>query len=300
VDGLYEEALRGTDTVLRVWASNMTSQLSNHHAYEYLGGLSMAVKAVTGNEPQAFITDVRDPNGARVRDFDEVLATNLHSELLNKSWIEGLKQHDYAGAGHIAELVRNSFGWSVTRPGSVSQEAWGEIYNVYIKDSYHMGLNDWFEHVAPHALQEVAATMLEASRKGVWNASREQVETLARIYADSVARHGDSGGLVSGGNTRLADYVSKTLEASGAADGTKLAQAMRDALQKSSTTAGAGKVSGKKLDEVSLQKKPASSDQTVEKPPTPKAQPIVPWQYLALGIAAILVIFGFLRKSGTP
>ncbi|MBI1923580.1 cobaltochelatase subunit CobN [Candidatus Poribacteria bacterium] len=58
IEGLYENAIQGTDTLVRVWASNMTSQLSNHHAYEYLGGLSMAVKKLTGQEPEALIAKV--------------------------------------------------------------------------------------------------------------------------------------------------------------------------------------------------------------------------------------------------
>jgi cobaltochelatase CobN len=301
VDGLYEQALQGTDTILRVWASNMTSQLSNHHAYEYLGGLSMAVKKVTGTSPHAYIADVRDPGGARVRDFEEVLATNLHSELLNPKWIQGLQQHDYAGAGHISELVKNTFGWSVTRPESVSQQAWGEIYDVYIKDSDHLGLSDWFERVSPHALQEIAATMLEASRKGIWNASPEQVATLSRLYAASVAKHGDSGGLVSGGNTRLTDYITGALTSAHAPGDQQLAQAMKTSEQKTAATSAGDKVTGQKLDQVSPTPQPSQqpTPQTHPAPnPVPLIQTILSWQVLSLGIIGLLVIFGFFRKSG--
>jgi cobaltochelatase CobN len=294
IDGLYDEALQGTDTILRVWASNMTSQLSNHHAYEYLGGLSMAVKQVTGNEPQAFIADVRDPSGARVRDFEEVLATNLHSELLNPKWIQGLKQHDYAGAGHIAELVRNTFGWSVTRPGSVSQQAWGEIYSVYIQDSQHLGLNQWFQRVGPHALQEIAATMLEASRKGIWKASPEQLQNLSRIYADSVAQHGDSGGLVTGGNTRLINYVAATLASAGGAGDQQLAQSFQTAEQKTAAPSGASKVSGQKLDQI---KQPTPPPRGL-KPIAQTMPSLFNWQSLVLGVLVLLVIVGFYRKHG--
>ena len=248
IDGLYEEALQDTDTVLRVWASNMTSQLSNHHAYEYLGGLSMAVKKVTGREPAAVIADVRDPSGARIRDFEEVLATNLRSELLNRRWIEGMKSHDYAGAGHIAELVKNTFGWSVTRRESVSQGAWNEIYETYLQDRHQLGLNEWFERVSPHALQEITATLLEATRKGLWQATPEQIDHLAKVYAESVRRHGDSGGLVSGGNTRLADFVGTALHARGGAAGQALAEAMKKAIEKSTSAGSDGKIAGQKLE----------------------------------------------------
>lgn len=292
IDGLYEEALQGTDTILRVWASNMTSQLSNHHAYEYLGGLNMAVKKITGRTPQAIIADVRNPQGARVRDFEEVLATNLHSELLNKKWLEGMKSHDYAGAGHITELVKNSFGWSVTRPESISQNTWKDIYEVIVKDRHQLGLEQWFEKVSPHARQEITATLLEAARKGLWQATKAQIEDLSRIYAGSIQTHGESGGLVGGGNTRLTSYTTGTLNTTGDAGDQQRAMAMQAALAQSAGGVAEGKVAGQKLETV-----PAS-------PPAPDtaAEPVAPrqiWSLAAIAALALLLAIGFFKKSGT-
>jgi len=299
IDGLYEEAIQGTDTILRVWASNMTSQLSNHHAYEYLGGLNMAVKKVTGKTPQAVIADVRSPSGARIRDFEEVLATNLQSELLNKKWLEGMKSHDYAGAGHIAEMVKNTFGWSVTRPESISQQTWTDIYEVVLKDRHKLGLEEWFEKVSPHAKQEIAATLLEAARKGIWQASEEQIADITRMYADSVARHGDSGGLVSGGNVKLASYAAKTLISGGVAKDQELAKSMQESLAKSSAAGAEEKVVGQKLENVTEQNQKKQAD---EKPAEAQAQagkPPFNWAYLAGAFVLALLLVGFFRKSGS-
>jgi cobaltochelatase CobN len=294
IDGLYEEALQGTDTILRVWASNMTSQLSNHHAYEYLGGLNMAVKKVTGKTPQAVISDVRNPTGARIRDFEEVLATSLQSELLNKKWLEGMKSHDYAGAGHIAEMVKNSFGWSVTRPESISQQTWKDIYEVVLKDRHKLGLNEWFEKVSPHAMQEIAATLLEAARKDLWHASKEEIADITRMYAESVARHGDSGGLVSGGNVKLASYAAKTLTSGTATQGQDLAKAMQESLAKSSAAGAGEKVVGQKLENIN-EPKPAE-----EKPATgPVAKPEVSRAWVIGALAFVLLLAGFFRRSGS-
>ncbi|TCO92892.1 cobaltochelatase CobN subunit [Chthoniobacter flavus] len=304
VDGLYEEALQGTDTILRIWASNMTSQLSNHHAYEYLGGLNMAVRKVTGKTPQAFIADVRDPSGAKMRDFEEVLATSFRSELLNKHWIEGMKSHDYAGAGQISELVKNTFGWSVVRPESVTQTTWNEVYDVYVKDSYQLRLAEWFERVSPHAMQEMTATLLEAARKGMWKASPEQVSTLAHLYAESVKRHGDSGGLVSGGNTRLMDYAARTLGVGGKPEDAQLAEAMKRSIESSTAAAAAAnKVTGPKLESAAATPKPADNPpppqrETAAKSFTPKPSfPI--WELAAAVVVVLLIGAGFVRKSGS-
>lgn len=302
VDGLYEEALQGTDTILRVWASNMTSQLSNHHAYEYLGGLNMAVKKVTGKTPVALIADVRNPDGGSIRRFEDVLDLNLRTELLNRKWIEGMKAHDYAGAGHMAELVKNTFGWSVTRPEAVTQDTWREIYEVYVKDRNQLGLREWFDKVSPHALQEIAATMLEAHRKGIWRASKEQIEELSRLYADSVVRHGESAGLVSGGNSRLLDHVTTVLEGIGSGE---LAARMKQVAVASAASASADKVAGKKL-EPKAETPPADKPAPVS-PPTIQKQPPVTlplwgfrWQYAAWGLFLLLLTFGFIKRVGSP
>jgi cobaltochelatase CobN len=211
IDGLYEKSIQGTESIIRVWASNMTSQLSNHHAYEYLGGLSMAITKLTGHQPDAYIADVRNPDGVRMRNFNEVLASNLETELLSPDWIKKMMEHGYAGGGHAAELVKNTFGWAVTRKNSVGDKDWNQIYDVYTKDKYKLGIASWMEKDNPHALSEIAATMLEASRKGYWKATDDQVNSLAALYAETTVKSGDSGGMMSGGNTSFENYVTSAL-----------------------------------------------------------------------------------------
>jgi cobaltochelatase CobN len=291
IDGLYEQAIQGTDTVLRVWASNMTSELSNHHSYEYLGGMSMAVAKLTGKQPAALIADVRDPSGARVRDFREVLDTNLRTELLNPAWIAGMKRHGYAGAGHMAEIVKNTFGWSVTRKGDVRDSTWREIYQVYVQEKNNPGLRQWFEQANPHALQKIAAAMLEADRKGYWKAEPGEVQALAELYADSVARHGLSSGLISGGNEKLQRMVTDRLLAAPGKEA--LAKAMTAAIARSVGAAqpadAAAKVYG-----AALQPEPKSRPATGA-----SARQVLDYWPLGIGAGAgLLFLIGYLRRRG--
>jgi len=306
VDGLYTQSIHGTDTLVRVWASNMTSQLSNHHAYEYLGGLSMAVHKIDGKEPEALIADVRNPDGVRMRDFNEVLAANMQTELLNKKWIEGMKEHGYAGAGHLSELVKNTFGWSVTRENSVSTAAWNEIYAVYVQDKYNLGLGKWMDKENPHALQEIAATMLEAARKGRWDAPAAAVAALSRLYAESVVAHGDSGGLVSGGNKRLEDFVSAKLHASGKAPAAALAArmsaALRDARAPAAAQASAAAPSASQV-AAALATALVTGErlEKVNHAPPPPAVPRTPLPtVLALFAALAFIAIGFILRWGVP
>lgn len=215
-EGLYDAAITGTETIVRSWSSNMMSPLSNHHVYEYLGGLSMAVSAANGGkDPKAWIADVRDPNGVQMRDFREVLRMDYRTQLFNEKWIRGMMDNDYAGAGQIAELTKNTFGWSVTRPDDVDKYIWDEIAAIYVKDKYKLDLREWFEEENPFALQEMAATLVEAHRKGMWAADAETLAEVAKVYVESVAKHGASAGLVTGGNDALDEHLKGIYEAPG-------------------------------------------------------------------------------------
>jgi cobaltochelatase CobN len=289
MDGLYEEAIQNTDTLIRVWASNMTSELSNHHAYEYLGGLNMAVKKLTGKEPEALIADVRDPAGARMRQFEEVLATTLRSELLNRKWIQGMKEHEYAGAGHMAELVKNTFGWSVTRSSSVENGVWDDIRDIYTKDKYGMQMRDWFEKVNPHALQEMTATMLEASRKGYWKTDQKTIEELSKLYAELVAKYGMSAGLVSGGNTKLEATIVKNL----GNKNMELTKQFKAEVEKSSGAPTAAKVQGAKMEQVKDIKAKTTSQSSSE-------EPTQYWPILVILGVMILFLIGIFTRSGEP
>jgi cobaltochelatase CobN len=55
--------------------------------------------------------------------------------------------------------------------------------------------------------------MLEAIRKEYWNASEATRREIAEAYAQSVARHGEGGGLRGGGNKKLEAFVKQVLEA---------------------------------------------------------------------------------------
>lgn len=307
IDGLYDSAIQGTDTLIRVWASNMTSQLSNHHAYEYLGGLSMAVRALTGKEPEAFIADVRNPDGARLRRFEEVLESNLRSELLNKQWLAGMKAHDYAGAGHIAELVKNTFGWSVTRPDSVDPRVWDEIHQVLVRDKHGLDLQKWFEQQNPAALQEIAATLLEAARKGHWKPDTVVLKEVAELYARLTITHGATTGLVGGGNTKLDELVASLAPG--------MAQTYAAAVAASHTATPGERVVGKRLAAQAqpqpTQQQPTPPPQVTPAPapkepakPTPAPstpQPVEPVdrRWLIGVLMGVLMLIGLLRRTGS-
>ena len=43
-------------------------------------------------------------------------------------------------AAGFAEIVRNTYGWNVMKPSVIDNEMWDEIYNVYVKDKFNLGV----------------------------------------------------------------------------------------------------------------------------------------------------------------
>ena len=67
-----------------------------------------------------------------------------------------------AGAANtFAEIVQNTYGWNVMKPQAVDKEMWNEIYDVYVKDKFNLGVQDYFEKQNPAALEEMTAVMME-------------------------------------------------------------------------------------------------------------------------------------------
>lgn len=59
---------------------------------------------------------------------------------------------------------------------------WDEIYNVYVKDKFNLGVQDFFEKQSPAALQEITAVMMETARKGMWKATDQQLAVYRFTY----------------------------------------------------------------------------------------------------------------------
>ncbi len=211
----YERQIQGTEIVLRNWSDRTTSPLSNKYTWFHGGSLAAAVKYLTGNEPDFILTDVRDADDARMVAAEDALRKDFRVRLFNRKWIEGMMKEGYAGADQIAVHVSNTLGWKIVRPDSISDDQWQEIVDIYVHDSKQLSIREWFEAENPFALQEMEEVLLETIRKGYWQPGEEIVREIATEYAQSVAAHGESGGLRGGDNTKLETFVEEVLKAPG-------------------------------------------------------------------------------------
>ena len=62
----YNRQIQGSEVLLRSWSDRTRSPLSNKYDWYVGGSLSLAIRKLTGQEPEWFLSDVRDPDRAGV------------------------------------------------------------------------------------------------------------------------------------------------------------------------------------------------------------------------------------------
>ncbi|RMX03074.1 cobaltochelatase subunit CobN [Corticibacter populi] len=182
---LLAEQLRGAQAAVLARSSNLHGVLSTDHPFEFLGGLSAAVRQLDGQAPQLLVTDLRSSGGGvRTTSLARFLADELRARYLNPQWIAAMQQQGYAGTLEVLNVTNNLFGWQVMDPGTVRDDQWQALFDTYVSDTRELGTREWFERDNPTAQAQILERMAEAMRKGYWEASEETQRALVQRWQE--------------------------------------------------------------------------------------------------------------------
>lgn len=316
----YDRQIQGTEVVLRSWSDRTRSPLSNKYTWYQGGSLCLAVKHLTGQEPEFVLSDVRDPDAARMVTAEDALRADYRVRLFNRKWIEGMMKEGYAGADQVAVHVSNTLGWKIMRPESVQDDIFEQITDIYVRDTKRLAIREWMEAENPFAFQELTEILLESIRKGYWNASDSTRRELALAYARSIIRHGEGGGLRGGGNEKLERFVDEMLEQTDVPD---IAQVVAGLSERRRQAAQATVPAPGEPAEATFADAAAAPPETAPAPvepgttgratepvagvplepldrPTGPAAVVARFLWPALAAAAALFAVGFIARRGTP
>ena len=225
----FEAALTHTDAVIQPRQSNTWGALSLDHVYEFMGGLNLAVRNVTGKDPDAYLSDYRNRNNARMQEVKEAIGVESRTTIFNPAYIKEKMKGGAGSAGTFAEIVQNTYGWNVMKPKAIDKEMWDEIYNVYVKDKFGLGIQEFFEDKNPAALEEMTAVMLESARKGLWKAGEQQVADIARLHTELVNKYKPSCSGFVCDNAKLRDFIASKVSGETAAQYKENIRTIREA-----------------------------------------------------------------------
>ena len=186
VKDLFEVALQHTDIVMQPRQSNTWGALSLDHMYEFMGGLNLSVRNVTGKDPEAYLSDYRNRHNVRMQNLREAIGVESRTTLLNPEYIKEKMKGGETTAENFSKTFRNTYGWNVMKPSTIDHELWDDLYKMYILDEQQLGIHKFFKNASPAALQEMTAVMLETARKGYWKATNEQLQQIAELHTSLV------------------------------------------------------------------------------------------------------------------
>lgn len=132
-----------------------------------------------GKKPKAFIADTTTAN-AQVRTLSASIRLDTRTKLVNPKWIEGNLKSGYEGAREIAKRLRNTYGFAATS-GEVDNFVFQDANDTFIKDQE---MQKRLMDMNPNSFRDMVTTFLEASGRGYWEASEDDLDRLRELYSE--------------------------------------------------------------------------------------------------------------------
>ncbi|GAA4815472.1 cobaltochelatase subunit CobN [Marinicella pacifica] len=186
---LYAQQLKTVDAALLARSSNLYGMLTTDDPFQYLGGIDLAVRHLSGKSPELYISNQRKQGEVQFQTADEFLSLEMNSRAFHPGWIKSLKDEGYAGALHLQDMTNNLWGWQSVSPDVVKDYQWQNMHDIYVQDKLELDINEWFEEHAPEAQVRMMERMIEAVRKDFWAASDETKKQLLEAYIEKVNKH---------------------------------------------------------------------------------------------------------------
>ncbi len=174
----FAQRLQQLQVVLHNQDNREHDLLDSDDYYQFQGGLTAAVRAITGKNPQTYFGDNSIPSHPRVRQLEEEIARVYRSRVVNPKWIAGVMRHGYKGAFEMSATVDYLFAYDATAR-CVADHMYQGVTEAYIFDPK---VQAFIEEKNPWALRDMAERLLEAKQRGLWqSASLETLEELRRL-----------------------------------------------------------------------------------------------------------------------
>nr|WP_246543369.1 cobaltochelatase subunit CobN [Novosphingobium profundi] len=188
----FRERLAGVSQTFLGRSSNLYGLVDNNDAFDYLGGLNLAVEKAGGRTPDAYVIDASNPKAPDMAPLKVAILSELRARQLNPAWIKSLMPHGYAGARTMNfAFFENLWGWEVTDPNLVPDAIWDDVYATYVKDRHGIGVEKFLDQPDNRPVKaNMLAVMLVAAQKGYWKADDATLADLAHQFVTTIARAG--------------------------------------------------------------------------------------------------------------
>ena len=167
----FTQRLENLQVVLHNQDNREHDLLDSDDYYQFQGGLTAAIRSITGKNPQTYFGDNSVMEKPKVRQLSEEITRVYRSRVVNPKWMEGVMRHGYKGAFEMAATVDYLFAYDATAQ-CVEDYMYEGIAKTYLFDET---VQTFLQNKNPWAMRDIAERLLEANQRGMWNNAPTQM-----------------------------------------------------------------------------------------------------------------------------
>jgi cobaltochelatase CobN len=174
----FQQRLAGMQIVLQNQDNREHDLLDSDDYYQFQGGLTAAIKTISGNIPTVYCGDNSTMAQPKVRTLNEEIAKVYRSRVVNPKWIDGAVRHGYKGAAEMAATMDFLFAYDATT-NCVADHMYQGVAEAYLLDPK---VQEFMERCNPWAARDIADRLLEANQRQMWQgADPKMLDRLQEI-----------------------------------------------------------------------------------------------------------------------
>ena len=176
LDGLYgrnelEKSLKNIQVVIHNQDNKEHDILDSDDYYQFQGGLSAAIKKISGKYPDLFHGDLSKYGYSKITKLNKELEKVVLSRVLNPKWTKGMMQNGYKGAFEFSATLDYLYAYDATTK-LVSNWCYESIYNSWLCDK---DIKNFLEKNNPWALRDIAERFLEVINRKMWDNDNKEI-----------------------------------------------------------------------------------------------------------------------------
>ncbi|NET28427.1 cobaltochelatase subunit CobN [Okeania sp. SIO1I7] len=180
----FSQRLQQMQIVLHNQDNREHDLLDSDDYYQFQGGMTVAIRALTGKNPDTYFGDNSLPENPKVRQLKEQIARVYRSRVVNPKWIAGVMRHGYKGAFEMAATIDYLFAYDATAK-CVEDFMYQRVAETYLFDE---NVQSFIQAKNPWALRDIAERLLEANQRGLWQSANQKI--LDKLQAIALAAEG--------------------------------------------------------------------------------------------------------------
>jgi cobaltochelatase CobN len=171
---LFESRLKGIEIIIHNQDNREHDLLDSDDYYQFEGGITAAVREISGHQPTIYHNDHSRPDNPKIRTLAEEIGRVVRARAANPKWIDGVMRHGYKGAFEIAATVDYLFAFAATAK-VVEDHHFDQLFEAYIGNER---VRNFIENNNASALEEIARRFNEAIERGFWHPRSNNVNLL--------------------------------------------------------------------------------------------------------------------------